>query len=208
MSWLMAGRVAGLAPASRALRAVSQASPVVSRIVSRHTVVLQPLCRRPLSRYKLCITTHAPVARYVARLPCVSQRSRAVSQGAGRRIAALDALYRDTRSPPSQPLYNCCIATQLPFALIARRIVRIARRVARIVPCRAHCASCRTHCASCRTHCASCRARARSYHSPTTSCRGRGLAVLWPPRCTSQRAPALPPSLACHNTTCCIVTQS
>ena len=100
VSWLVVDLVAGMAPASRAPRAVSQASQAVSLILSRHTAVSQPLYRRPLSRYKLCIATQAPAARRVMRLPCVSQLSCAVSQGAGRRIAALATLCHDTTVAP------------------------------------------------------------------------------------------------------------
>ena len=99
VSWLVVGRVASLAghvvgldPASRALRALSHASLAVSRIVSQRKVVSQPLYRRPLSRYKLCIVTQAPVARRL----CVSESSYAAWQDAGNRTAALAALYRDS----------------------------------------------------------------------------------------------------------------
>ena len=61
------------------------------------------------------------------------------------------------------------------------------------------------------THCAPCRACAQPY-------RGRAVAISWPSSCrivacyaVSWRAPArpcsLPPSLACHDTMHCIVTQ-
>ena len=46
------------------------------------------------------------------------------------------------------------------------------------------------------------------YRGHTTPCRGCGLTVSCPARCTSQRAPALPLSLTCQNTTCCIMTQT
>ena len=83
-------------------------------------------CRRPgLPRRSLyCDTPSTKVMRIrrVARCracrnspaPCRRALS-AVSQ-------PLAAMYRDTRSPPSQPRYNCCIATQLAAARTVRRI--------------------------------------------------------------------------------------
>ena len=123
VSWACARPYRGLKPA------VSQAWLVVSRIVSRHKAVLQPLYRRPLSRYKLCIATQTPAARHSAHLPCVSQRSLAMSQGAGRRIAALAALYCDTR-PPLRHYTKFCIAT-LSLARPCARALPHAPRASR-----------------------------------------------------------------------------
>ena len=53
------------------------------------------------------------------------------------------------------------------------------------------------------------------YRGPTTPCRGHGMTVSqassvmsWPSPSLSMCAPAPPPCLACHNTVCCIVTQT
>ena len=140
-----------------------------------------------------CCASYRRFLSRVAGLPCVSQRSCAVSKGAGRRIAVLAALYRHLDSPPSATIQNFVLrpsASQVARCIATQKATpNHDTNLNRDSPWPGH-------------------ARApRAQASSIVALPRRVVGVAWPYRGHALAAPR-PVSLAlCHDTLHCIVTQ-